>query len=178
MNTPVSSHSLNASFFSVGLCRDGKAERPSIAQKSRELPSKPDVELHVGSTDGKTTTSTASRTAMQKVKSIAARVLGFVGAFAMGCLGLLMSPLTSIKYLYVALHQARRGEGEKAVQALGLAITAPMWKPLDNAAKTYASCLKWSDGGKFQASEWESIKAHAKEGVFKPKVPGTKTSPN
>jgi len=79
----------------------------------------------------------SSRTCVQKADSIGLRVGGFLFG-AVRAVGLFFySPVTALKYLIVALCQASKREGARALAALALAVTAPLWAPLDGFYKTY-----------------------------------------
>lgn len=45
--------------------------------------------------------------------------------------GFFSSPINVLKYLGIAVMQALRFEGRKALMALGLALSAPFWTPVD-----------------------------------------------
>lgn len=114
----------------------------------------------------------ASATAEQSsvFKKVFSRVAGGVLGAARAVLTFLWSPVTALKYLGIALAQACRGEWKKARKALGLALTAPLWTPVDGFLKTYERFAAWGDGREFcdprEEDNWlERQKASAKEDV-------------
>lgn len=123
----------------------------------------------------------STRTCEQKANSIGLRMVG--GALgAVRAVGLFFwSPITALKYLIVAFVQACKGEGAKALKALALAATAPLWAPLDGAYKTYRRFALYGDEKlssldravykKCEKTWLEKYKETAKEGVIDPKSP-------
>jgi len=123
----------------------------------------------------------SSRTCVQKADSIGLRVVGcLVGAGR--AVGLFFwSPITALKYLIVAAFQAYKGEGSKARKALALAVTAPLWAPMDGFYKTYRRFAMYGDDklrdlssnshrvySRIEKTWLEKIKAEAKDGVIDP----------
>ncbi len=63
----------------------------------------------------------------RRTKEGAREVKGIAGALT----GLIFSPVNFLKYLGIAIMQAVRGEGRRALAALGLALSAPVWSPVE-----------------------------------------------
>lgn len=120
----------------------------------------------------------STRTCEQKANSIGLRMVG--GALgAVRAVGLFFwSPITALKYLFVALVQLCKGEFAKAGVAMALAVTAPMWAPLDGAYKTYRRFALYGDEKlssldravykKCEKTWLEKFKEVAKEDVIDP----------
>jgi hypothetical protein len=99
-------------------------------------------------------------------------VAGVVVGTVRAALNFLWSPVTAGKYLIVAMVQAYRGEGQRALTALGLAVTAPLWAPVDGFLKGFKACVddnrELTEDNKSDRNGLEELKAYAKDGVITP----------
>lgn len=97
-------------------------------------------------------------------------VAGVVVGTVRAALNFLWSPVTAGKYLIVAMVQAYRGEGQRALTALGLAVTAPLWAPVDGFLKGFKACVddnrELTEDNKSDRNGLEELKAYAKDGVI------------
>ncbi|MDT7520773.1 hypothetical protein RAE19_19230 [Rhodoferax sp. TBRC 17660] len=109
---------------------------------------------------------------MSCFKRFFSRVAGVVVGTVRAALNFLWSPVTAGKYLIVAMVQAYRGEGQRALTALGLAVTAPLWAPVDGFLKGFKACVddnrELTEDNKSDRNGLEELKAYVKDGVITP----------
>lgn len=107
--------------------------------------------------------------AAKKIKALGAgaKTCGVIASIGRGILGLVLSPFVALKYIGTAVAQLFKGEYERALTALTLGVTAPIWSPVEDSVQTYRRYTAWASGGDGIArSDMHKIKGYAAQGVL------------